>query len=168
MESNGLQVTILEYFSWQLNFIICLLLQFWINLGHSVSLSRTVQYQSRKPCPTVCYPHPVCPPCQHPVEDEAESNADDDAAVGRNFSSRGFRMRQPIKTTRYILLPWTCWSFPRLKCLNASYYVYYNRFLDRYLDAMNWKLILVSFRFLLAQKMANGLYWFMIDLARRE
>jgi uncharacterized protein YkwD len=36
---------------------------------------------TRKPCPTVCYPHPVCPPCQHPVEDEVESTADDDAAV---------------------------------------------------------------------------------------
>ncbi|XP_046448095.1 soluble scavenger receptor cysteine-rich domain-containing protein SSC5D-like isoform X2 [Daphnia pulex] len=36
---------------------------------------------TRKPCPTVCYPHPVCPPCQHPVEDEVEVAADDDDAV---------------------------------------------------------------------------------------
>jgi outer membrane biosynthesis protein TonB len=36
---------------------------------------------TRKPCPTVCYPHPVCPPCQHPVEDEVEVAADDDDAA---------------------------------------------------------------------------------------
>jgi hypothetical protein len=37
-----------------LHFIIFLLLQFWINLGHSVSLSRTVQSQQHTATSSVC------------------------------------------------------------------------------------------------------------------